>query len=142
MERLLKLIQDMTVLYEDFAKFQEEKRVVLTFLQSDRLEEIARREQPFALKVRGFDQRRKALTKELGFGDVTLGTVVSEIKFANDAEELAVKEGYAKLREAVSRFADVIGKNAEMAGKYVECFTEEYGETLGSGSGKNIDVIS
>ncbi|GHU85924.1 hypothetical protein FACS1894198_4730 [Clostridia bacterium] len=146
MERLLKLIQDMTVLYEDFAKFQEEKKTVLTFLQSDRFEEITREEQPFVLKVRGFDQKRKALTKDLGFGDATLGTVVNDIKFANDAEESAIKEEYAKLKEAVSKFTDVLGKNAEMADKYMECFTDEYGEHFGASlenrSGENIDVIS
>jgi hypothetical protein len=140
-ERLLKLIQDMTVLYEGFAKFQEEKGTVLTFLQRDRFEEVTREEQPFVLKVRGFDQKRRALTKDLGFGDVTLGTVVSGVKFKNDAEESAVKEAYAKLKEAVSKFTGVLGKNAEMAGRYVECFTEEHGGDLGNRSGENIDVI-
>ncbi|GHV29969.1 hypothetical protein FACS189481_3550 [Clostridia bacterium] len=146
MKGLLKLVQDMTVLYEDFAKFQEEKRTVLTFLQSERFEEIAREEQPFVLKVKGFDQKREALTKDLGFGDVTLGTVINEIKYANNAEELAIKEEYAKLKEAVSKFTNVLKENAEMAEKYMECFTNEYtehfGSSLGSKSGENVDVIS
>ena len=78
-ESFLDIIRDLTDIAHKIAQVEEEKAAAVSLKHHELLEGFMKREQAGILKLRGLDQHRIRLAKQLGWDSLTFSQILEEV---------------------------------------------------------------
>ena len=105
------LIRQFTELFDRMIPLEQEKLNVVKQNQVSALEDIIKREQAEIMSLRGLDQKRERLQKELGFSDLTFQEILERVSGEEHAE---LQQLFDELSGRVKEFRSITESSRTM----------------------------
>lgn len=135
-QEYLKVLEDTGACLAKLTELAEEKLAVVRKDDLIKLDEIMKKEQAQALALRGLENKREKLMKELGLADTRLSELVGKYPAAlqDQAKKTtdALSEAYSRYRTAADTARALLESNLRDVEKVIE---EEGGMVSGAGAG-------
>lgn len=104
MDILYKFLEENVELYSNFLDLEYEKYDAVVKDDINALDNVVAQEQAFYLKMKGLDQRREKILKDLGFSDKTLREIIDT---SCDGEKQRLIGIYDKLNTLINEFKKI-----------------------------------
>lgn len=125
MDKLEKVILEMTDLFKQAKPLEQEKLNAAASNQVTFVEDCMKREQALLLKIRGLDQKRESVLKELGYQGKTFREII-------DMQEGKEKEKLCALFEDFSKAIKEFSSINEEALKIIKVNLHQIDKVLGT----------
>lgn len=99
--KFAELMKNFIELFDRMIPLEQEKLEVVKQNQVSKLEELIKKEQAEVMALRGLDQKREAMQKELGFEGMTFQEILGKLP---EQESAGMKELFDALGERVGSF--------------------------------------
>jgi DNA-binding transcriptional MerR regulator len=104
MDKLYKLLRENAELYDNFLELEYKKYDAVLKDDILTLDDLVSKEQVYYLKMRGLEQRREKVLKDLGFSDKTLKEIV---EMSKDEQKLQLTGIYGELNKLINEFKKI-----------------------------------
>lgn len=103
MDKFKKVIRDLIMLFEEYLPLEQQKLKAVQVDDVATVESCMTQEQALMLKLRGLDQKRVTIQRELGWEDKSFSQIV---ELVSDEEKPEMQKLFDDLNRAVSVFQD------------------------------------
>ena len=111
MTKFADLIRQFAELFDRLIPLEQEKLDIVKQNQVSALEDIIKREQAEIMTLRGLDQKRERLQKELGFPDMTFSEILERV---SGDEKTELQKLFEELGSRVRQFRSITESSKTM----------------------------
>ena len=104
MDKLYDLLKENVELYSNFLELEYKKYEAVIKDDISTMDDIVSKEQACYLKMRGLEQKREKILKDLGFADKTLKEIIA---FSENEQKLKLTEMYDELNRLIKELKKI-----------------------------------